>query len=359
MMARDGHNWLVLVLLIALATAVGAQTPPAPGGPPPGDAAAAPAAWKPNTPLGLEDVTKMAPKDNPINNAKVRLGKMLFWDKRLSASGGNACQSCHAPDKGWSDTAPLSTKDNGKLNTRHTLSLYNVAYYKVFFWDGRASSLEEAVQMDWEDQLGAKGKTAELAKTLGANQTYGALFKEAFGEDGVSADKIVKAIATFCRTIMSANTHYDAFIEGQKSSMTDAAKRGWELYRTKARCNQCHTPGLFTNEAFHYTGLGLSGGADDDPARGKVTGDKKLNGFFRVPSLRNVMAHPPFGHAGSTPGMDDMLKYYEAPYGAPSLDPALQGGIHMTEAEKKDLVEFLKALESADDPDTISKPDLP
>lgn len=339
----------VLMLMVLATFALGQSaggTSPVPG-------------WQPKTPLGLDEVTGFAPKDNPLTEHKVLLGKKLFWDKRLSSSAAHSCQSCHTPEKGWADTLAVSQQATGRMNTRHTQSLYNTAFQKSWFWDGRAKSLEEAVRLEWEEQLGAKGKVEEIARKLNDLPGYRKLFEEAFGPGPVNPDKIVKAIASFSRTIMSANTHYDCYTEGAKASMGEAAKRGWELFRSTARCGVCHTPGTFTDNKYHMMGVGHGGLVKGDPGRAAIVGDPKLEGAVKTPTLRNVLAHPPFMHDGTFKTIEDVFKYYEMPYGAKNLAPEIEGGIHLTDAQKKDIIEFLKAIESADDPDTSAKPDLP
>jgi cytochrome c peroxidase len=345
------HLPIAVLMLLVLATLAQAQLA--------AGASAAAAGWAPKTPLGLDDVSGFAPKDNPLTEHKVLLGKKLFWDKRLSSTSAHSCQSCHTPEKGWADTLAVSMKANGRLNTRHTQSLYNTAFQKSWFWDGRASSLEAAVRLEWEEQLGASGKTEAIARKLNDLPGYRKLFEEAFGPGPVNPDKIVKAIASFTRTIMSANTHYDCYTEGAKASMSAAAKRGWELFRSTARCGVCHLPGYFTDGKYHMMGVGHGGLVKGDPGRMAIVDNPKLEGAVKTPTLRNVLAHPPFMHDGTFKTIEDVFKYYEMPYGAKNLAPEIEGGIHLNDAQKKDLIEFLKAIESADDPETSAKPDLP
>ncbi len=347
-MPRTRHLLVVAISLLVLTTFVQAQGAPAGG-----------AAWKGKTPIGLSDVSATAPRDNALTQAKVVLGKALFWDKRLSTTGMQACQSCHSPEKGWSDTLPVSVKATGKANTRHSPTLYNVAYNTAFFFDGRAQTLESAVRMEWEDQLGAKGKADSIAQKLDAIPGYKKLFEEAFGPGAVSADKIAKAIASFTRTILTANTPYDIFAGGTATAMSAAAQRGWDLFRGKARCGVCHSGNLFTDGKFHMIGVGHGGLVKGDPGRMTIVNDPRMEGAMKTPTLRNVLSHPPYMHNGCFGTLESVFKWYETPYGAKNLAPEIQGGLHLSAAEKADVTEFLKALESGDDPDTLSRPQLP
>jgi cytochrome c peroxidase len=255
-MPRIRHLVIAAISILVLTTFAQAQGAPAGG-----------VEWKGKTPIGLPDVNATAPKDNALTQAKVVLGKALFWDKRLSSTGMHSCQSCHSPEKGWSDTVPVSMKATGKANTRHSPSLYNVAYNTAFFFDGRAQTLESAVRMEWEDQLGAKGRADAIAQKFDGIPGYKKLFEEAFGPGAASADKVCKAIASFTRTILTANSPYDHFAGGSTSAMSEAAQRGWDLFRGKARCGVCHSGNLFTDGKFHMIGIGHGGLVKGDPWR--------------------------------------------------------------------------------------------
>ncbi|MBI3892240.1 MAG: cytochrome-c peroxidase [Candidatus Wallbacteria bacterium] len=365
-MSRIHELRKVALLAIVLTGAVAGQEPanPPPAAAPPAatPTAAAPSPvhrelWSVKSPLGLEDVGLTAPDDNPITKPKVALGKKLFWDKRLSPQNTHACETCHDPEKGWTDGTQFSVKADGAINTRHSPTLYNVAYNKFFYWDGRAPSLEKQILAAWEGQMGAKGKTSELAKKINDVPGYKKLFGEAFQGDA-NPDRVVAAIASFTRTIMSGNSHYDAYASGKQDAISDAAKRGFNLFRTKARCATCHPPGLFTDQGFHNIGVG-GGTPKEDPGYGKVANHPSYNGAFKTPTLRNVLSHPPFGHTGQFRNLMDFLKYAELPFDSPNMDPIFKGGIKLTEPEKSDLREFIRSLDSADDAETSSKPELP
>ncbi|MBI4867038.1 MAG: cytochrome-c peroxidase [Candidatus Wallbacteria bacterium] len=351
---------LLTIFLAGMASAQDAAAPPA--GQPATPAASAPSPvnrelWSAKTPLGLEDVGLTAPDDNQITKPKVVLGKKLFWDKRLSPQGTHACVTCHLPDKGWTDGTQFSVKADGSINTRHTPTLYNVAYNKAFYWDGRAETLEKQILAAWEAQMGAKDKVNELAKKIDDIAGYKKLFGEAFQGDA-TPDRIVKALASFTRTILSGNSPYDAYAAGKADAISEAAKRGFAVFRTKGRCAVCHPPGLFTDQGFHNIGVG-GGTPKDDPGYGKVANHPSYNGAFKTPTLRNVMSHPPFGHTGQFRSVLEFLKYFESPFDSPNLDPIAKGGVKLTDAEKADLQQFLFSLDSADDPETTSKPELP
>src|SRR5262245_35592166 len=169
------------------ATAEAKPLPPMPQAPP-----------LPATPEGLPELK--TPADNPLTPEKVMLGKQLFFDKRLSKDGSASCETCHVPEKGWTDGKPLSTKVDGKVNTRHSPTLINVVYNDLWYWDGRAKTLEKQVEAAWKGQMSADPKV--IAETIGKIPLYQVEFKTIFNSD-VTPDAIVKAIASFVRTIRS------------------------------------------------------------------------------------------------------------------------------------------------------------
>src|SRR5215831_17883534 len=194
--------------------------------------------------------------DNPITPEKVELGKKLFFDTRLSKTGKMACETCHLPDKGWADGQTLSTRFDGTMNTRHTPTLYNVGYYKQWYWDGRAPTLEGQVTAAWRGQMG--GDPDAVAMTLNGIDAYKADFQKAFNGPA-TGDNIAKAIATFARTIKSENSPWDKSQQGDKTAISDDAAKGFVVFSDsdKANCTLCHLPPLFTDTLFHNVGIGF------------------------------------------------------------------------------------------------------
>src|SRR5262245_45681165 len=217
----------------------------------------------PATPEGLEEVK--APADNPLTAEKVMLGKQLFFDKRLSKDGSASCETCHVPEKGWTDGKPLSTKVGGATNTRHSPTLLNVGYNEKWYWDGRAATLEKQIEAAWKGQMGADPKA--IADALAKVPGYVVQFKTIYQSEP-TPDAIVKSLASFVRTIRSGDAPWDKREKGDKTAASDDAQRGWELFRDKAGCAACHAPPMYSDNGFHNTGIGFDK-PEPDLGRGK------------------------------------------------------------------------------------------
>ena len=327
------------------------------------EAAAPAAAALPKTPTGLTAWVDTAPKENPATPEKWALGQMLFWDTRLSPAGTHSCETCHHPDKGWTDGLPVSKKADGKDNTRHSPTLYNVAYNTSFYWDGRAKTLEDQIKAAWDNQMGAKDKHPDVMKKIGEIAGYKEAFKKAFNTETPTDTQVIQALATFVRSILSGDSKWDAFDSGKKNALSAGAQKGWEVFRSKGKCGACHAGFGFTDWQFHNIGIGMDKGAAADPGRGKTANDPKLNGAFKTPTLRSVTKHAPYTHLGNVKTIEDMVAYFVHPNDNPQLDPNLKEGdkvgIPLSKDEQKQIVEFLKALEGKDDPMVQKKPTLP
>ena len=326
-------------------------------------AAPAAAAALPKTPTGLTPWVDTAPKDNPVTPEKWALGQMLFWDTRLSPAGSHSCETCHHPDKGWTDGLAVSKKADGKDNTRHSPTLYNVAYNTSWYWDGRAKTLEDQIKAAWDGQMGAKDKHPEVMKKITEIAGYKEAFKKAFNTETPTDTQVVQALATFVRSILSGDSKWDHYDAGDKKALAGNALKGWEVFRSKGKCGACHAGFGFTDWQFHNIGIGMDKGAAADPGRGKTANDPKLNGAFKTPTLRSVTRHPPYTHLGNVKTVEDMVAYFVHPNDNPTLDPNLKEGdkigVPLSKDEQKQIVEFLKALEGKDDPMVQKKPTLP
>lgn len=301
----------------------------------------------PNPTLGLPELT--IPADNQQTPEKIALGRQLFWDGRLSRSGKTSCFTCHQPKKGWADGQALSKKDDGTMNTRHTPTMLNVAYATSFYWDGRAPTLEKQIAAAWRSQMGLKDDAgaAEIAQRLTGIKGYKDQFQTVFSQDP-SPDNIVKALASYVRTLVSGNAPLDRFEAGDTRALTAAQKRGSELFKNKGKCSLCHAGALLTAYEFRNIGIGMEA-PQPDIGRGKVEpNNPALKGAFRVPTLRNVAKHPPYMHNGQLANLDDVVLYFEKPTDNPQLDERLKGGVPLSAAERKDLVAFLKALNGSE-----------
>lgn len=250
------------------------------------------------------------PKDNPYSVEKEKLGKLLFFDPRLSVSKQIACASCHDPELGWGDGKRVAYGHNRQTGMRNAMTLLNVAFYDKLFWDGRAKSLEDQAKFPVQDHLEMNLDLKTMVKHVNEIKGYAPLFKEAFSTDIITLDKIQKAIATFERSIVSTNSRFDSFVKGNAKALKDDELRGMHLFRTKARCINCHNSPLFSDNQFHNDGQTLLGTKFRDLARYNVT--KKLEdvGKFKTPSLRETNITGPWMHHGNFPSLKDVIEFY-------------------------------------------------
>ena len=355
-----------------------------------GAALAADAVVKP--PLGLPPVP--IPADNLQTPEKIALGDKLFDDKRFSATGQVACNTCHDPKKAFTDS-PLRTSEGIKkagkalTGTRNAPTVVNAAYFGTMFWDGRSPSLEDQSQHPFVNpvEMGLKDHQPIL-KIVRSDPAYVKAFEQVFGKKGaqVTMKEVMQAIAAFERTKVAGDSPFDRyFYGGDAKALTEAQKRGFDLYVNKGRCVSCHrieqTQALFTDNRFHNVGVGINDIQADVPALAgeflkakatlaevdvKILGDKRTSelgrfaisrdfeglGAFKTPTLRNVAVTPPYMHDGSLKTLRDVVVHYNNGGVTKEGDPVndfLSGGIrplNLTEAEIDDLVSFMEALTS-------------
>jgi cytochrome c peroxidase len=300
----------------------------------------------------LPDVVP-APKDNPTTPEKVALGKLLFFDPRLSGNNQISCATCHQPDKALGDGSSLGKGASGNTLARNTPSLLNVGFNSTFFWDGRAKSLEEQALLPIQAADEMNQDLGELEQELNAIPGYVERFKSAFGTK-VTRKGIAEALAAFERTLVTHRSPYDRYLRGEKDALSQEAKRGMELFFGSAGCARCHQGPLLTDQKFYRLGFSR------DKGLGSITGKPEDNYKFRTPSLRNVARTGPYMHDGSLGTLDDVLFFYlrGVPSGGPSGLPldieSLQG---VSIDETPDLIAFLQAL-SGPEPE-IAAPVLP
>ncbi|HET6203942.1 MAG TPA: cytochrome c peroxidase [Planctomycetota bacterium] len=307
-----------------------------------------------------------APADNPTTPEKVALGKTLFFDGRLSKSGATSCETCHVPEKGWADGLPLSKKDDGSMNTRHSPTLYDAAYADDLYWDGRAAGLEKQVLAAWKGQMGADPDA--IAKRLAEVPGYGKAFERAFG-GAATADGIVKALSAFVRTILPGDAPWDRYEAGEKGAVAADVVEGFRIFTEVANCSLCHVPPLYTDTLFHNVGVGFDG-PNPDLGRGKILADAAakegkpvpaeavmLNGAFKTPTLRAVTESAPYFHDGKTATLEaavDFLLKGGTPN--PQLDPKLKPK-SLSEKERAALLAFVRSLTPPAKP--YERPPLP
>lgn len=311
------------------------------------------------------------PADNQYSKEKEELGKTLFYDPRLSQSNQIACASCHDPELAWTDNKTLSFGHNRQLGSRNAMSILNSAYATSLFWDGRAKSLEDQAQQPVTNPVEMNEHLDLAVEKIAKIKGYQDLFKKAFGSSEINEDKITKSIATFERTIKSGSTKFDRFIDGKSEVYSDSEVNGLNLFRTKARCINCHNTGYFSDNKFENDGTALLGSKLEDLGRYNVTKNLADLGKFRVPTLREVARTGPWMHNGSFTPLRDVLTFYNA--GNPEIknkDMATINGVkykspkskklqplNLTKDEIEDLEAFLETLSSR--PQRIIVPELP
>lgn len=315
-------------------------------------------------PRGLQDQPMDVPADNPMTAGTIKLGEQLFFDKRLSKTKQMSCETCHVPEKGWTDRLALSPKFDGSMNTRHSPTLYGVAFYPDLYWDGRAKGLEAQVLAAWKGQMGADPDP--IARDLEAIPGYKAAFEKEMGGPP-SADRVVKAIATFVRTIHAGDTPWDR-LTGKARDASEAGK-GFKVFSEVASCTNCHLPPVGSDTLFHNVGIGYDK-EKPDLARGAIlqaaaqkagrpltAEEEKQMGAFKTPTLRGIALSGPYFHDGRAKTLDE------------AVDLMLKGGIKndtldeklqpktITAEQRKQLFVFLNSLTPDNKP--YKRPTLP
>jgi len=302
-------------------------------------------AYELKVPLGLDETELRIPEDNPLTNEKIELGKLLYFDKRLSVDGTVACASCHNPEFGFTDGQSVSTGLGGQKGRRSTPTVINRAFSTPQFWDGRALSLEEQAKEPMVNPIEMSNPSHDaIVGRLKKLRGYRELFKNAFGTEDFTIEHVVKAIASFERTVLSGNSPFDKLESGGETlALSESAKSGLELFRGKARCTQCHAGFNFTDERFHNIGIGMDK-PEPDLGRYNVTRDEKDKGAFKTPTLREIVNTAPYMHDGRFKTLEEVVDFYDkGGTPNPNLDNETKV-LNLTTHEKKDIVEFLKSL---------------
>lgn len=341
--------------------------------------------------LAASDVPPLAtlpkppvPADNPMTPEKVELGKKLFWDGRLSGNGSMGCVVCHQPDLGWGTGAPISFGYPGTQHWRNSQTVLNSAYYNKLFWEGSDTSLEGQAPSAAEGAVAGNGDSSMMEMKLRFVPEYVKAFRDVFGTEWPHIAQAWMAIAAFQRTIVTdpAKVPFDRYLAGDQKALSDAAKRGLELYNGKAGCIGCHNGALASDQRYYATGVPAAPEFKDDPLyqitlrwelyqKGvpedvyrvgaddlglyHVTKRPEDKGKFRTPSLRELRWTGPYMHNGVQETLADVVAFYDAGGGAGNkvLKP-----LGLSDTEKADLVAFLEAL-SMDEPLLVEEPELP
>ncbi len=332
----------------------------------------------------LAATREAVPPGNPQTPEKIALGQKLFFDARLSADGTVACSTCHDPARAFTDGRPVSIGIKGHVGQRNAPTILNALYNKTQFWDGRVKTLEEQAALPIVNPAEMGQNTLDGAVAgIAAVAEYQQAFRSVFGRPPNGPD-LLRAIASYERTQISFDSPFDHFIAGDENAIDDAAKRGWELFNTRGRCNKCHAltdterdVTNFTDHDFHNIGIGiirhnvvaLARQAEQlidsgDPAaidRAAINTDMSVLGrflitkkesdiaAFKTPNLRNVLVTSPYFHDGSQETLWDVMDHYNKGDGVqnPYLDEDIQS-LALSEGDIDDLVAFLASLTSAD-----------
>jgi cytochrome c peroxidase len=344
--ARIKKNLAGTFRVVAVETG-GVPTPPNP--PKPIDLPADPQAYPITLPRHIP--LPALPPDNPLLAPRVALGEKLFHEPKLSRTNELSCASCHQGGV-MSDPRRFSSGVDGGHANRHSMPLFNLAWKGSFFWDGRSPSLRAQALVPIEDHLEMDESLENVVAKLKADPEYTALFAKAFGSGAITPENLGLALENFLLTRLSLDSKLDRSIKGQ-ATLTDEEKRGMELFFTEseprlgklgADCFHCHGGALFTDHDFHNNGLSTT----DDVGLEKVTGMASDRFKFSTPSLRNVALTAPYMHDGRFATLEEVIDHYNSGFVRnETLDPNLAKhpqGLGLTDADKKALVAFLKAL---------------
>jgi cytochrome c peroxidase len=296
-------------------------------------------------PLGLDEDGFKVPEDNPLTKEKVKLGRLLFFDKRMSKDNSISCSTCHIPQLAFTDGQPVSAGIKHQQGGRSAPTAINRGFSQVQFWDGRAATLEDQSVGPLTNPIehGFVDNDAVIAK-INSIEDYKKLFKESFATDVITIKHVGKAIASFQRTLISGNSPFDKFdYDGDEKAISESAKRGKKLFFGKARCNLCHFGTNFSDEKFHNIGIGW-GEEAVDVGRYNVSKETKDIGAFKTPTLREISLTGPYMHDGRFATLREVVEHYN---GGGVKNPFLDNQIiplKLTESEKKDIVEMLRSL---------------
>jgi len=287
------------------------------------------------------------PKENPYGRAKEKLGRALFFDPILSGARVRSCATCHNPELSWGDGEPRAIGENQQRLPLRSPTLLNIAWIPKLGWDGHFHDLESVAMGPITGQTNMNLPERELIDRLTKLPGYLAAFDAAFGAGGVTRDKIEQALATFERTIVSANAPFDRWIHGDETAISASAKRGFALFNGKANCAVCHSGWAFTDAAFHDIGVAK----DDDLGRGRLFPTSvKLQHAFKTPTLRDVARRAPYMHDGSVANLADVIELYDrGGVDRPSRDNDIHP-LNLQSREKADLIAFLNTLSAAPKP---------
>lgn len=308
-------------------------------------------------------IAPIVPFNNPQTVEGIALGRKLFFDPILSADNSQSCSDCHDPKFAFTDSDRFSDGIDGALGDRNSMPIFNLAwnYDEKFFWDGRASSIEDQAFQPVTNPIEMHNTWPQAVASLQNHNQYSELFLKAFGTKTIDSVLVSKALAQFERTLISANSRFDKHLLGE-IFLTEAELNGFNVFmdETKGDCFHCHGSDknpLWTDNIFHNNGLDSN---PSDEGLAEVTGNASDHGKFKSPSLRNLKFTSPYMHDGRFETLEEVINHYsEGLKDSPTIDPLMKkvksGGVNLSTADKADLKAFLLSLS---DDSFISNPDF-
>ena len=312
-----------------------------------------------------EDKVWLLPKQPPYPTGneptpdRVRLGKALFFDPRLSRDGNMSCATCHSPLFGWSDGLTTGRGFQSKVLGRASPTVVNTAYNTIQMWDGRRKTLEEQAMGPMEANAEMNMDIALMFRWLNSTAGYKELFAKAYPGQAIDAATVSMAIASFERTVVSNDSPFDHWLQGDSDAMTAQQVRGFRVFTdpNKGNCSTCHQAPNFTDNGFHNVGLAAWGKDNPDVGRYAQKPVARMKGAFKTPTLREVSLTAPYFHDGSAKTLMDVVEHYnKGGEIKTNLSPDMKQ-LNLSQQEKEDLVAFLNALTSA--PKSVTLPQLP
>lgn len=293
------------------------------------------------------------PEEAPYSPLIATLGKMLYFDPRMSGAQNMSCASCHNPSFGWEVPVDGAVGAQNEALHRHAPTILNSAWIEPFFWDGRANTLEEQALGPITAGVEMNAPMSDVIDRLGAIEIYREGFDRAFPDTGMTQETILTVIATYERTVVSGWSPFDRWVEGDEGAISDQAKRGFDLFVGKAHCADCHSGWNMTDNQFHDIGLDT-----DDPGRAELEPENpKAKHAFKTPGLRNITHRSPYGHNGSVHDLEEIILHYiSGGIDRPSLSPLMRP-LDLSEPDIKDLIAFLGTLTA--DEAAVPTPILP
>lgn len=305
-----------------------------------------PARWPlPDVRTGVRwnELAALPHRDTDTGTAVVRLGKLLFFDPRLSESNKISCASCHQPELSWTDGRERSLGHEDQSNKRNSPTILNSWFYTSLFWDGRSRSLEDQAFSPINSETEMHSDMPTVIGKLRKIEGYVTLFREAFNDEGINPETLTEALAVFQRTLSSQPADFDRFLSGDRKALSDEALRGLHLFRTAAGCMNCHNGPLLSDNGFHNGGLPVSTARRADQGRYEFTKDSSDIGRYRTPSLRDVTRTGPWMHDGSIRTLHSL--------------PARHLAAQLRPQQVSDLIAFLQSISA--DPPVFRRPALP